>query len=200
MTGIRTSIRDGGAAEALPASLRRRYARAKAQRAGWEALWQDCYDYALPSRRGSIAAGSPASGAALRNGEKLFDGTASDAADQLAAALLAQLTPPWSRWFAFQPGRDVPEDQHGAVAAELDAAARIVQAQFDRSNLAVGCLTIRTGRNCCASPMTIRSSCWRATLRGRRWRAGSPISPPAPPITTPSISRRPGSGAARPAS
>lgn len=140
MSRIDTSARDGDAA-ALPESLRRRYVRARAQRAGWEALWQDCYDYALPSRRGSVAAGgiggSQSAGAPLRSGEKLFDGTASDAADQLAAALLAQLTPPWSRWFAFQPGRDVPETQHGAVAAELDAAAQIVQAQFDRSNLAV---------------------------------------------------------------
>lgn len=120
--------------------LRRRYAQAKAQRAGWDSLWQDCYDYALPMRRGNIAhsqTGVAQTGAALRSGEKLFDGTASDAADQLAASLLAQLTPPWSRWFAFQPGRDVPEQQHGAVAAELDAAAQLVQAQFDRSNLAV---------------------------------------------------------------
>lgn len=122
----------------MVAALRRRYARAKAQRSGWEALWHDCYDYALPARRNGVAmAATGGASGGLRGGEKLFDGTACDAADQLAAALLAQLTPPWSRWFGFRPGRDVPEAQRGAVAAELDAAAEILQAQFERSNLAV---------------------------------------------------------------
>lgn len=117
-----------------PANLRRRHERARSQRGSWDALWQDCYDYALPARRGVGTAGSTGNG---RVNERLFDATAADAAEQLAAALLSQLTPPWSRWFAFQPGRDIPEEQHGAVSAELDKAAELLQAQFDRSNLSV---------------------------------------------------------------
>lgn len=117
-----------------PANLRRRHERARSQRGSWDALWQDCYDYALPARRGAGTASSTGSG---RVNERLFDATAADAAEQLAAALLSQLTPPWSRWFAFQPGRDIPEDQRGAVSAELDKAAELLQAQFDRSNLSV---------------------------------------------------------------
>lgn len=117
-----------------PANLRRRHERARSQRGNWDALWQDCYDYALPARRGAGTASSTGTG---RVAERLFDATAADAAEQLAAALLSQLTPPWSRWFAFQPGRDIPQEQHGAVSAELDKAAALLQAQFDRSNLSV---------------------------------------------------------------
>ena len=115
-----------------PDLLRRRHQQARSRRGSWDALWQDCYDYALPLRRGGAATASGG-----RVNERLFDATAADAAEQLAAALLSQLTPPWSRWFAFQPGRDIPEAQHGAVAAELDKAAELLQAQFDKSNLSV---------------------------------------------------------------
>ena len=116
-----------------PEALRKRYDRLRSQRSSWEALWQDCYDYALPARRPTAATNATTG----RVAERLFDATAADAAEQLAATLLAQLTPPWSRWFAFQPGRDIPEEQRGALASELDRAAELLQAQFDRSNLAV---------------------------------------------------------------
>ncbi len=70
-----------------------RYRRAKERRRGWEDLWRDCYTYALPHRGfGFGAQFAPAQ----RHAERLFDGTALDAADQLAASLLAGLTPPWS--------------------------------------------------------------------------------------------------------
>lgn len=77
--------------------MRRRYRRARSQRAAWDALWQDCYDYALPLRRPNAGAGGQIGAAnAMRAGDKLFDGTAADAVDQLAAGRLAQLTPPWA--------------------------------------------------------------------------------------------------------
>ncbi len=113
-----------------PAALRRRFEAAKARRSVWESLWQDCYDHALPGR-------APGSSGDLRRGERLYDGTAPDAVDQLAASLLAELTPPWSRWFGFTPGRDVPDDARGQVAPQLDRAAASLQTHFDRSNFAV---------------------------------------------------------------
>lgn len=181
--------------------LRRRYSQAKAQRAAWEALWQDCYDYALPARRNGVAAsGSNTIAGNLRSGERLFDGTACDAADQLAAALLAQLTPPWSRWFSFRPGRDVPEAEHGAVSAELDAAAEILHAQFDRSNLAVGCRRTRTGPSCSAPIQATPPSRRHWNSPAARWRAACPTSPMAPRITTRWRRRPPGPGVARPVS
>lgn len=108
-------------------ALRERHAKAKAARAPWEARWQDCCDYTLPGLQ-RIGA---------RRAESLYDGTAADAVDQLSAALLAQLTPPWSRWFAFQPGGEIAPTQRGAAASLLDEASRRAQDQFDRSNFSV---------------------------------------------------------------
>jgi hypothetical protein len=115
-----------------PAEILARHRKARDKRAEWEGLWRECYDFALPSRAGALA---PAGGAARP--ERLFDGTAPDAVDQLAASLLAQLTPPWARWFGLAPGSDVPPEARAALAPELDRAAQILQSHFDRSNFAV---------------------------------------------------------------
>lgn len=118
------------ATSSLDASeLMARYRRAKQQRGLWEASWQDCYDYALPQR-------TPFS-SADRRGDRLFDGTAADAAEQLAASLMSQLVPPWSRWFGLQPGGEVPEMHRTAVGEVLERAADVLQGHFDRSNFAM---------------------------------------------------------------
>lgn len=182
-----------------PDALRRRYDRLRSQRGSWEALWQDCYDYSLPARRTTAVQGHMTGSHAGRVAERLFDATAADAAEQLAATLLAQLTPPWSRWFAFQPGRDVPEEQRGAMASELDRAAELLQAQFDRSNLAVGSTAIRTARNCWPSTVATAPSPRRCRSRSMRWPASCPTTLSVPRITMRWIARRPGPRAARPA-
>lgn len=107
--------------------------RALEKRADWESLWQDCYDYALPNARpfsGTVAAGA-------RRGDRIFDGSAPDGVDQLAASLLAQLTPPWSRWFGFAPGPELTAEERDRVAPMLERAAEIAQGHFDRANFAV---------------------------------------------------------------
>jgi len=117
-----------------PKTLIARFRRAKARRAVWEAHWQECYDFALPQRAGgfvqTIAAGA-------KRTDKLFDGTAPDAVDQLAASLLAQLTPPWARWFGFDVGKDAAPEDQAVLAAELERAESILQSHFDRANFAV---------------------------------------------------------------
>lgn len=111
-----------------------RYQRAKQRRRCWEGLWRDCYTYALPQR----GAGFGAEFAPGRNhAEQLFDGTAQDAVEQLAASLLAELTPPWSQWFGLIPGRAVDAVERGLLAETLDGIAQTVQSHFDRSNFAV---------------------------------------------------------------
>lgn len=110
-----------------------RYRRARERRATWESLWQDCYDYALPNGRSFLNNGTPGE----RRGDRIFDGVAPDGVDQLAASLLAQLTPPWSRWFGYAPGPELAAADRDKVAAMLDRAADIVQGHFDRSNFAV---------------------------------------------------------------
>ena len=110
-----------------------RYQRAKEKRASWESHWQECYDFALPSRDTAVRMVP----SAQRRGDRLFDGTAPDAVDQLAASLMAQLTPPWSRWFGFVTGPDVAVGDRQAISGELERATGIIQSHFDRSNFAV---------------------------------------------------------------
>jgi hypothetical protein len=104
-----------------PEEILARHDRALARRRPLEAGWQDCYDHALPG---------PGSAS-------LFDATAADAAEQLAASLLAELAPPWSRWFGLMPAQGVPEAARQALAATLADATDALQGHLDRSNLAL---------------------------------------------------------------
>ncbi|HJL18347.1 MAG TPA: portal protein, partial [Sandaracinaceae bacterium LLY-WYZ-13_1] len=85
------------------------------------------YAHALP-RRGA----DPKAGA-----ERSYDGTAADAVEQLAASLLAELTPPWSSWLALEPAAGVTASEQRTLAPMLEDATRQVLAQFHRSNFAV---------------------------------------------------------------
>ncbi len=111
-----------------------RYQAAQSRRRAWESLWRDCYAYALPQRGHGFGLEF---GSARRHAERLFDGTATDAVEQLAASLLAELTPPWSQWFGLVPGYDVAETSRLLASEELDRATQITQGHFDRSNFAV---------------------------------------------------------------
>lgn len=118
---------------AEPEALLERYRAARARRAVWEGHWQDCYDHALPNGLPFRGGGTPGE----RRVDRLFDGTAPDAVEQLAASLLSELTPPWSRWFGFQPGPALAGTERDRIAPMLDRAAGVVQSHFDRSNFAV---------------------------------------------------------------
>jgi hypothetical protein len=116
-----------------PESVLARYRRAKERRSVWEGLWQECYDFALPTRDTAVRATS----AGPRRWDRIFDGTAPDAVDQLAASLMAQLTPPWTRWMGFAVGPDVAEEDRAMFGGELERASTIMQSHLDRSNFAV---------------------------------------------------------------
>ena len=110
-----------------------RHNSALSKRDNWESHWQECYDYALPQRGGTsrtYTAGSSRT-------QTLYDGTALDAVDQLAASLLGNLTPTWSQWFGFKPGPDVKPDEIDAVSKVLEESARIIQTHLDHSNFSV---------------------------------------------------------------
>ncbi|MBL6934030.1 MAG: head-tail connector protein [Alphaproteobacteria bacterium] len=116
-----------------PESVLKRYRTAKSRRSVWEAHWQECYDFALPQRDGFNRAAT----AGEKKSDRIFDGTAADAVDQLAASMLAQLTPPWSRWFGLTAGNDIDPADRDAIAPVLDDTATILQSHFDRSNFTV---------------------------------------------------------------
>ncbi|MDB5413769.1 MAG: phage tail protein [Rubritepida sp.] len=106
-----------------PQQILTRHDRALARRRPHEATWADAYAHVLPAPHEMAV---------------LFDATAADAAEQLAASLLAELTPPWSRWFGLAPARAVAGTPEGQAAAfALEGAADILQSHLDRSNFAV---------------------------------------------------------------
>src|SRR3989339_868819 len=104
------------------ARLLTRYEQAKARRSGWEQTWQDCYDHALPQSGDFTRMDRPGS---IRT-DRLYDGTALDAVDQLAASLLGHLTPPWTQWFGLKPGPDLSAQEAQAMAPVLEETARII--------------------------------------------------------------------------
>ncbi len=116
-----------------PIDIVERFRRAKERRSTWEAHWQECYDYALPQRDGFIYSARPGE----KKTDKLFDGTAPDAVDQLAASLLAELTPPWTRWFGLAAGADAPAEDREYLGKELEQVATALQSHFDLSNFTV---------------------------------------------------------------
>ena len=116
-----------------PVAILTRYRRAKTRRDTWESLWRQCYEYALPQREGALTG----AGSSARTSDRLFDATAADAVDQLAASLVAQLTPPWSRWFGLAGGGELAEEDRGALGEPLEQIAAALQAHFDRSNFNV---------------------------------------------------------------
>lgn len=118
---------------APPEALLRRYERAKARRGAWESHWRECYEFAMPQRDGSLTD----TVAGEKKTDRLFDGTAPDAVDQLAASLMAELTPPWARWFDLVPGSDISEEEAERLAGPLSEASEALQSHFDRSNFGV---------------------------------------------------------------
>lgn len=119
------------------ASVRRRFERARSARGAWETLWQECYEFALPPAQPALRTRDGQGAAPPALSSRLFDGTAPDAVDQLAASLLARLTPPWSRWFGLAAGRDLAPEEQQVAGPELEAIADTLQTHFDRSNFAV---------------------------------------------------------------
>jgi hypothetical protein len=114
-------------------NLLARFESARKHRANWEKLWQDCYDFTLPQRGGFTSELRPGDN---RN-SRIYDATAMDAADQLAASLLSHLTPSWSQWFGLKPGPDLSPQEAQLLAPVLEKAGKIIQDHFDRSNFAV---------------------------------------------------------------
>lgn len=121
------------AAAALVA-LEQAYRTAKRRREPWEPLWRECFAYAAPVRGGGL---HPDFAPASRVAERLFDATAADAVEQLAASLLAELTPPWSRWFELVPGDALSAEEGALLAPLLEQAGRALHEHFEASNFAV---------------------------------------------------------------
>ncbi|MBC05953.1 portal protein [Thalassospira sp.] len=113
--------------------LRARFQKAMERRRNWLSHWQDCYEFALPQR--NAAASHQTSGG--KRLDRVFDATASDAVEQLAASLMAEITPPGGGWFELEPGGNVANADRQVLTEQLGRAVRILQGHLDRSNFAV---------------------------------------------------------------
>jgi len=122
-----------GAGRDDPACLLGRFRKARERRAVWESHWQECYDYALPLREAVLTPTVPGE----KKADRLFDGTAPDAVDQLAASLLSELTPPWAQWFGLTASDRLAPETRDRIAPLLERVATVMQSHFDRSNFAV---------------------------------------------------------------
>lgn len=94
-------------------NLQQMYRRALDMRAPWTDRWDSAMRYTIPTTDDDMAT--------------LFDATASDAADNLAASIYSLLTPPESLWVSLVPeGPDSPD----AVAATMALRANLNDSNF----------------------------------------------------------------------
>jgi hypothetical protein len=119
--------------EAAVAPIISNYEAAKTARGNWHSLWQECYEFTLPSS--GMFNGQSAK--PDRKSDRLYDGTACDAVDQLAATLLSHLIPAQDDWFSFTPGAGMAAEDAAEIAPRLNAYSRIAGQHLRRSNLAV---------------------------------------------------------------
>jgi len=116
-----------------PQQVLARYHRALKARQPWESHWRECYEFALPRREGGLGAAQPGA----KQYDRLFDGTAPDAVEQLAASLLSELTPPWGQWFGVIAGPELEQIDAEELAGEFERISTVLKSNFDRSNFAV---------------------------------------------------------------
>lgn len=117
----------------------KRYAKAKERKDVWRALYQDCYEYAIPQRNlydGSFEGG--VQGQAKM--QRVFDSTAIHATQRFANRIQSGLFPPYGRWCRLEPGTDIPLDRRVEVQAALDVYTEKMFAVLRQSNfdLAMG--------------------------------------------------------------
>jgi hypothetical protein len=109
--------------------LMRRLGDLQAKRATWEAHWQELADHVLPRRAEIVRQGSPGE---KRMG-KLYDATAIQANELLAAGLHGMLTSPATPWFELA----LPDAKlmgEAGVAAWLEESARRLHGALNASN------------------------------------------------------------------
>ncbi len=112
------------------------YRMAKQQRAVWDKRWDDCQRYTIPMRDDESAS--------------LFDATAADAVDMLAASLFSLMTPPESFWVSLTSAdSEINVDftrSENAIRNHLNQSnfyTEIHQCYLDLAILGTACLYMR---------------------------------------------------------
>ena len=115
----------------LIGKLQARYARAKQLREPWVSEYEECYEYALPSRESFYA-----QAAGQSRTDKIFDETAVVGVQEFASRLQAGLIPNYARWAELVSGSEVAEDERSEVNEALEAITEYVFEVIQNSNFA----------------------------------------------------------------
>jgi hypothetical protein len=106
-----------------------KFERAKAKRASFESLFDECYEYALPMRQGFYYEAN-----GQRRDDKIFDETAVVGVQEFASRLQSGLVPNFARWADFVAGTEVPPEQSDQVNNQLDEVTEYVFEVLQSSN------------------------------------------------------------------
>lgn len=130
-------------------TLQKMYRRALSAREPWVRRWDACLRYTMPRDDADAAV--------------LFDATAADCADNLAAAMYSLLTPPESMWIDLVPESDAAPDAAPAVAAlranlnDSNFYTTVHQCYMDLVTLGTSCLFMAENPIGAASAFSFRA-------------------------------------------
>ncbi len=94
--------------------LIREYAKWKSYRESWIQLWQDCYEYSMPNRKGFYAEHP-----GQARTDRIFDSTAVVSLQNFTSRIKSFVAPDFARWASLQPGPEIPEQSRDDVALAL---------------------------------------------------------------------------------
>ena len=108
------------------------FERARSQRQKWENLWNECFTYTQPLNTTEFFSSNASS---TKQNSTLYDSTAPDAVEQLAASLLAELTPPGHQWFTLEKAIELDDQSQTDIA--LEKISDELNSMVEKSNLAI---------------------------------------------------------------
>jgi hypothetical protein len=130
-----------------PKELKQRCEAAFITRDRFKTLFQDAYDYTMPTRQGFDQSSELGSSRT----DRIFDETAVVGVNEFAAELQSSLLPPFSRWAEIKAGSEIPEEAREEIDAELQKVTEtvfdyIANSNFDQEiNEALLDLSVGTG-------------------------------------------------------
>ena len=99
--------------------IKKRYDIANKEKENFRALYEECYEYALPNRNLYDGFYSSVSGQKKLN--KVFDSTAISSTQRAANRIQSNLFPPQRNWCRLQPGEEIEDKFQVDLQRMLDA-------------------------------------------------------------------------------
>nr|DAO60177.1 MAG TPA: head to tail connecting protein [Caudoviricetes sp.] len=113
--------------DALAEKIKKRFLRLKAERNNFQNLWQDASELVLPRKADFTVRQSPG---AVRT-SKIFDTTATNAAELLAAAMHGMMTNPSMPWFTLRFA-ETALNENAAWRPFLNQVTEVIRAEINR--------------------------------------------------------------------